>query len=391
MNIMNLQFRQFQIARPFGIPLKIDYSWPPVAMLHIWLVSKYVLPARLPELPLWQCYFFGSLMTGLLFVSILVHELAHCQMAQLEGIKIRDIQLHIFGGWARLENEPRTPMGEFRIAIVGPASSFLLALIFFAAGKVVFALNDNAASGLTEVFRYLSLANLLLAMFNLIPGLPLDGGRAFRAWMWHRKNDVLAATKLARQMGVALSYMLMSYGIYRAIWWRDLFSAVWILLVGYFLKNSADSDYRFRKQQRDYENAVKEAESRLREQWNIEGTVGSVMSVPAIAATPELSISQFVEQVLDKHRHTSFPVARDGRLHGIVRLERLREVPQEKWNDVLIQEMMQPVDDSLFVTVRTSIEHAASKLKGNQPGHLAVLDTDGFLVGYLSSEDLTQA
>ncbi|HZS03333.1 MAG TPA: site-2 protease family protein [Blastocatellia bacterium] len=386
-----MQFREFQLARLSGVPLIIDYSWPLVALAHVALLVFIYLPfrfSRISPLPLWQTVLCALVMTSLLFASIIAHELAHAGAAKLEGIETIEIRLHFFGGWAKLASEPKTPMAEFRISIVGPVSSFLLALIFGAGEQITLELSNRNHSLVSETFSYLFFGNLLLAMFNLFPGLPLDGGRAFRAWLWYRKKDILAATRTATRMGVALAYMLISYGIYRAVWYRDLFSAVGLVAIGLFLKNSAENDYRYRKQQREYEQAMEQSSERVREQWNVTGTVGAVMTSPPVIVAPGLRIAEFVDQVLSKHRHTSFPVARDGRLHGILSLERLREVPEEKWEETSIGEVMQPVDDSLFITVRSSVEYAARKLRTSPVNHLAVLDGEGLLVGYLSPADL---
>ena len=189
-----MRFRQFQLARISGIPVIIDYSWLPVVALHVWLVSQFYLPYRIPLAPALYVT-LGAVMTTLLFASVLIHELSHAVMARLEGIRIHDIQLHIFGGWARLVGEPRTPMAELRVAAAGPAASFILALVFLAGFLVMQQVPGRPlwAYAALEVFLYLSWSNLVLAMFNLLPGLPLDGGRVLRAALWHRKGDILAA------------------------------------------------------------------------------------------------------------------------------------------------------------------------------------------------------
>lgn len=391
--IVAMRVREFQIARFSGVPLMIDYTWPLVALAHVWLLANVFLPVQLRHVPMprWQMLLGAFVTTFLLFASIVIHELAHAGAAKLEGIKTIEIRLHFFGGWAKLASQPQNPMAEFRIVVMGPVSSFLLSLIFLSGRQIALAFSGNERTLVSEIFSYLFLGNLLLAMFNILPGLPLDGGRAFRAWLWHRKKDILAATQTATRMGVALSYMLISYGIYRFLWERDVISAVGLGIFGYFLKSSAENEYRYRRMLRDYEQAAgAQPQEPGREQWNIAGTVGTVMSSPAVSVAPDLRISEFVDEVLTQHRHTSFPVARDGRLHGILSLEQLREVPQENWEQMKISEVMQPVDDSLFVNVRSSIEHAAHKLRLNPVRHLAVLDGDGYLIGYLSAHDLGQ-
>lgn len=390
-----MRFRQFQIARIFGIPLIIDYSWPPIALLHVWLLSQFWLPLRVqPPLALWQDLLLSVVITALFFGSVLAHELAHSLVARLEGIQIYDIQLHIFGGWARLIGEPRTAMAEFRVAVAGPAASFLLAVLFWLCLFAVQQLSSGsyAARAAAAVFFYLASANMLLAMFNLLPGLPLDGGRALRAILWHRRQDILSATRTTKRMGVGIAYMLISYGlfligygVFRGTLWQDFLVAMWLIIVGVFLKTAAESDYRYREQQR----ANEQAQQQDRAQWKITGTVGAVMKdVPPVSVAPELRVSEFIDHILSIHRQTYFPVARDGRLHGILSLSRLREVPQEIWEKTTIKDVMEPITDDLFVTIRASIEHAQQKLKINHLGFLAVIDQNGFLVGCLSESDL---
>src|SRR6185436_9627753 len=204
--------------------------------------------------------------------------------------------------------------------------------------------NNPASEAAASSFKYLLAANLTLAMFNLLPGLPLDGGRVLRAWLWHRRGDIVSATRTAKRFGVAIAYMLISYGIFlvaydafRGRLSQDFLAAAWLLLVGTFLMNAAEQDYRIRV----FQQAEKEQQTA---RWNIAGTVGSVMRTPPVSVLPDLKVSEFIDRVLAKHRQTSFPVARDGRLHGMLLLQRLREVPQEKWEQVIVRDVMEPID-----------------------------------------------
>ncbi len=389
-----MKFRQFQVARIFGIPLIIDSSWPPVALLHIWLVSNFWMTSRLnPPLPLWANLVIGFIITVLFFASVLVHELAHALVARLEGIRIYDIQLHIFGGWARLMNEPKTALAEFRVAIAGPGVSFLLAVFFWAWLFVVRAFGDRtySARAAAAAFLYLAAANLMLAMFNLLPGLPLDGGRALRAFLWHQRGDILSATRTTTRMGIGIAYMLISYGLFllgygfvRNRLWQDFVIAVWMFIIGIFLKKAAESDYRYREMQAAEEEMAKADPS----QWNQDGTVGAIMQTPAICVQPDLAIHEFIDRVLSAHRSTSFAVAREGRLHGVLSLTRLRGVPKENWEQTRVADVMEPISDAFFITVRASIQHAESKMKANDLGFLAVVDQNGILVGQLTQADL---
>jgi Zn-dependent protease/CBS domain-containing protein len=391
-----MKFKPFQISRVFGIPLMIDYSWLPMAVLHVWLVSQFFLPAEdKPRLPMWQNFALGVVITALFFASVLGHELAHALVARVEGIKIHDIQLHIFGGWARLVGEPRTAMAEFRVAVAGPAASFLLSVFFWLLLYTVqeFSAGARPARAFAAAFYYLAAANLLLAMFNLLPGLPLDGGRALRALLWHRRGDILSATRTTTKMGVGIAYMLVSYGLFligygafRGTLWQDFLVASWLLVVGIFLKTAAESDYRNRKRRADEDSRRPQSQ-----QVSLPGTVGAVMNVPAVSIVPELRVSEFIDRILPGNRSVNFPVAREGRLHGILSLQRLREVPNDEWEQTIVRDVMEPISEELFITARASLEYAQRKLKTNRLGFLAVIDQDGLLVGSLNATDVEQA
>ncbi len=379
-----MELRPFQLAVISGIPLKADLLWLPMVTIHFWIVSLYItsqshnLKDQTEPPSLSQALIFGAILTFFMFASIIVHELAHAFVARLEGINTTEIRLHVFGGYARLASDPKTAMAELRIAIAGPVASFLLGLIF-----LMFLLGTQATvtgklrDSLSNTFLYLFTGNVLLAMFNLIPGLPLDGGRVLRAYLWHRKKDIVAATLIAKRLGVALAYMLVIYACYRLLWWRDPYTPIWMVVLAFMLKRSAEEDYRYRKMQSEYQPEP-----------NTAGTVAAVMSRPPITVAPEMLISEFIDRILDKHRYTSYPVAQDGRLHGMLHLQKLRGLPESEWDKKTVREVMLPVDDSFFIPAKASLEFATSKIKATPLHHLAVIDNDGIIVGYLSPKDL---
>jgi Zn-dependent protease/predicted transcriptional regulator len=395
-----MRLKQFQLGRIFGIPLVIDYSWLPIAALHIWAVSRFWMVAEVhPPLPIWHNLIIGTVITALFFASVLIHELSHAFVARMEGLSIQDIQLHIFGGWARLIGDPPTPMAEFRIAVAGPVSSFLLAVFFwlwlFVAERL--SAGSTAAQAAAAALFYLAAANLFLAMFNMLPGLPLDGGRVLRAILWQKRKDILSATRTTMKLGVWLAYLLIAYGLFLVVdavlnspgreMWKEFMGAGWLLVLGVFLRSAAVNDYRYRERQSAGEQIRRDEGKR----WKVGGTVGAIMRSPAISVSPELSVAEFIDKILAAHRHTHFPVAREGRLHGILSLDRLRKEPKEKWERMTIAEVMKPIDESLFITVRASIDHARRKLSMNRLGFLAVVDQDGFLIGHLNAKDLEKA
>ncbi len=387
--------RQIRAGRLFGIPLMIDYTWPPVVVFHLWMLATLWLPARIrPAWPLWQNLLLALLITALFFASIIFHELAHSLIARIEGIRIHDIRLHIFGGWARLIGEPKTAMAEFRVAVAGPAGSFLLGMLFLAGllGLQQVGSHSGLVLGAIEAVYYLATANIFLAIFNLLPGLPLDGGRAVRALLWHRRGDILSATRTARKMGLIIAASIIAYAIFllasaitEGVFWRDFLFSAWLIVIGGYLAQAAETDLRNRERQWQGAEATGTVSSRM-----IDGAVGAVMRQPAISVSPELSIDDFIEQILSEHRLTCFPVARDGRLHGILSLATLRAIPAESWPGLAIRDVMRPVSEDCFVTVLASLAHAHGKLHRSPHGFLAVIDPQGLLVGYLEAADLSR-
>lgn len=366
--------RQLTIARVYGIPVRIDYRWFAVVALSVWLIASNLqshaiqianvnLPPHTPAV----AWLLGLLTTAGLFLSVFGHELAHALMARAEGIEIEEIVLHPFGGLARLKTQPQNPRAEFRIAFAGPAASFLFALFAFAAAKIAAVGNYEAT---VVVFFLIASGNLLLALFNLFPGYPLDGGRVLRALLWRRSGNIVEATRKAGICGVLIGGVLILFGVYILIApnWRaaqPYFMGAWSILVGLFLLDAAA---KVVKSARDVGLA----------------TVADAMS-PPVTIEPGLAISKFVDDVLPLHRQTSFPVAVKGRLHGILSLEDLKSLPRERWAATRVQAVMRPVAPSFFVAPSTTLDSAQAVMKANGLGSLAVVNAQGLLVGFLQS------
>ena len=374
MTVFGLIKRQLTIARVYGIPVRIDYRWFAVVALSVWLIASnlqnhaiQVGNVRLPPHAQVTAWILGLITTAGLFLSVFGHELAHALMARAEGIEIEEIVLHPFGGLARLKTEPQNPRAEFRIAFAGPASSFLFALLAFIAAKVAAVGNYEAT---VVVFFLIASGNLLLALFNLFPGYPLDGGRVLRALLWRRSGNIKDATRKAGICGVLIGGVLVLFGVYIMIApnWKPAqpyFMGVWSILVGLFLLDTAAK-------------VVKSApEARL-------VTVSEAMSAP-VAIEPELMVTRFVDDILPLHRQTSFPVAVSGRLHGILSLVDLKSLPRERWATTRVQAVMRPVGPGFFVEPSTTLDSAQAVMKQNGVGALAIVNAQGELVGFLQS------
>ena len=374
MSLGQLFSRRITIARLYGIPVRIDYRWFAVVALSIWLISSNLQSntiqlgnVRLPPLAPVTAWILGLITTAGLFLSVFGHELSHALMARAEGIGIEEIVLHPFGGLARLKTEPQNPGAELRIAVAGPAASFVFAILAFAATKIAALGNYNAT---VVVFFLIAWGNLLLAVFNLFPGYPLDGGRVLRAVLWRKSGNMQEATRLAGICGILIGATLILFGVYIVIApsWRPsqpYFMGGWSILVGLFLLDTATK-------------VVKGAQNtRLL-------TAGDVMS-PPIAIDPAITITKLIDEVLPLHRQTSFPVAVNGRAHGILTLEDLKPLPRDQWHITQVKSVMRAINPRLFVDVSITLESAKAMMQDNGTGSLVVLNNQGELVGFLQS------
>lgn len=367
MNIGAIAKKQISVAHVYGIPVRIDYRWFLVFAVVLWMIVANLRhgSASLPAHNLGAALLLGMVTTLALFLSVFGHELSHALMARIEGIETDEIVLHPFGGLARLRSLPETPGAEFRIAIAGPAASFLFALLAFAAMGIAAKIGYPTAA---SIFFFLFFGNLLLAVFNLFPGYPLDGGRVLRAFLWHRGGNISDATRMAGRFGQVIAFALIAFGIFIVLARRDLFTGLWTVLIGLFLLDAASG-------------VVKNIESVE------QATVADAMSVP-VMIEPDVLVSHFVDAILPLHRQTSFLVARDSRLHGILTLEDLKALPRERWRQVRAREIMRPVSPQLFVPSSTSIVRANEIMQRNGIGALAVVDGSGALVGFLQRGQL---
>ena len=354
--------REISVARVYGIPVRIDYRWFVVFGLSAWVVANGIgrMTMGLVSVGVVTAWALGVITTLALFLSVFGHELSHALVGRAEGIEIEEIVLHPFGGLARLNREPDSPRAEFRIAVAGPAASFLFALLAFTAMTV-------AAMGrywiAAAIFKVIAFGNLLLAVFNLFPGYPLDGGRVLRAVLWHRNGNIVEATRIASLCGQVIAWTLIVFGFYFVIKWHDYFMGLWTVLVGLFLRGAAA-------------NVVKEPR-KLKD-----ATVADTMT-PPVSIEPDMLVSHFVDTILPLHRQTSFLVAQGGRLHGILTLEDLRALPRERWRDVRARDVMRPVGPALFVEPSTTMAHANELMQHNGTNALAVINSTGELIGFL--------
>lgn len=350
--------RPVELARVAGIPVRADRRW----FVVFALMTAVTAASINVQVMNWAASVgLGAATTLIFFLSILLHELAHAAVARLERLEVVEVVLHPFGGLTRFVHEPQTPRAEFRIALAGPVSSFVLAAGFLLLMALA---NSGKLDVLRDLLFLLALANFLLAVFNLFPGYPLDGGRLLRAYLWRSGRDLDEATILTGRSGQAIAIGLMTLGLFFAVGRGQIFAGFWAIVTGFFLFDSA----------RGIIAAVQAAGHRL---------VDDVMLLPPVVP-PDITLQAFIDQLLPMNRYAAYPVANEKRLHGIFLLEDMQALPHESWRHSSVGETMRPVTAEMFVEVGTSLSEAREMMAENGTGALGVVDSDGKLVGFIS-------
>ena len=352
--------RQFVLMRVSGIPVRADMRWLFVLTLMTAIIAASLAPFVGNQI---GAAIFGLATTIVFFGSIFLHEYAHAVVAKMEGLHVIEIVLHPFGGLTRFSSEPDTPRAEFRVAVAGPAASFVLAVLFAVLATVATSLGADI---LVILSATLAIGNFLLAVFNLFPGYPLDGGRVLRAYLWRSGKDLGEATTLTGRCGQVIAALMMIFGLFVALFRGDFFTGFWAMLVGLFLWDSASGIIREVKRQES--TAVEDA-----------------MRLPVTLET-EMTLHELIDTVLPMHRQSAFAVSRDRRLLGVLMLADMKPIPRENWRKTSVGDVMRPVAGHHFVPVGTSLASAREIARSNEIGSVYVIDDKGQLVGVIKAE-----
>ncbi len=308
------------LFRVFGIQVNLDFSWFIVFFLISYTLAEYFYPYYYPDHSLVVYWFFGAVSAILLFVSVLLHELAHSLVALHYGIPVKNINLFIFGGVAMIEEEAPSPKIEFLIAIAGPICSFVLGLTFFLIAY--FYPEDNLFNGL---INYLMYVNFAIAFFNLVPAFPLDGGRILRSIIWAKK-DIITATKVSSFAGKAFAYFLMLLGVLSIVQ-GSFINAVWYFFLGWFLKNAAEISYEQTKL------------SVILSQYKVEAFMQTLK--PLLYSD---TVATLMTMYYPFYRASIYPViGNDGRIY-VVSVKDASQIPQHLWNETSVMEIARPLE-----------------------------------------------
>lgn len=351
--------RGLTIARIWGIEIAIDVSWLFVFVLVLWSLAAGYFPAAYPGYG-WGTYLGVGLAACLLFfASVLIHELAHAVVANGLGEEVRRITLFIFGGMAHLGGEPKSPAAEFKIAAVGPLTSFALAAVFWAVGRLFLA-GGESHGVFTGIFPYLTFINVALAIFNLLPGFPLDGGRLLRAWLWHRTGDLQAATARAGQWGSHMATVLMVLGGLQ-IFAGALVGGLWLIFIAMFLRSAAWAG----------------VEAVTIERILGRTPVARIMVEDPVVVPPEAPLAAVVDDYFMRYGFGGFPVAKNGEVEGMLSLSDVRRCPPEERRDRSVRDVMRPLTDAMRVAPSTPVAEALRRMVDTGVGRLLVTDGGG--------------
>ncbi|MBF4509762.1 MAG: site-2 protease family protein [Aeromicrobium sp.] len=356
-----------RIGKLFGIPLEVDASWFFIFFLVASTLTTSYFPSALPDREPVTYVALGFVTALAFFVSLVLHELAHSLVARAGGVRIARVTLFLFGGVSQMEEEPKGPGHEFVVAMAGPLTSVVLAVTFWFSHLWLAAV--GAPDFLWVPIEYLALINFTLAIFNLLPGFPLDGGRVLRAIVWGLSGDLLKATKWASRSGQALGTLFIAVAVFGVL--NGTFDFIWLAVMGWFLSTLAAGAY----QQQLVRSSLAEV------------PVERIMSSPPVLAPAEISLDEMAHSYVLGGRHKRYPVVQDGRVIGMVDLDRVNEVPRADWPVVTVAEVAARDIGDIVVAPSTPVDAVLARLEPDGPGAVLVVE-EGRLAGIVTRSDV---
>jgi Zn-dependent protease/predicted transcriptional regulator len=309
-----------RLGKIFGVEIGIHWSWIFIFFIVTWSFAAGVFEEFYPDWSTQQRWVGGALVSAVFFVSVLLHELSHAIVSNRNGLPVKTITLFVFGGVANLSKEPDSAKLEFKIAVVGPLTSLALGALFAVLWAALYNVNDGVAG----ICANLALINASLAVFNMLPGFPLDGGRVFRSIVWGRNHNRLRATRTASLVGEWIAYGVMAIGVVETLFIG--LGGLWLLLIGFFLKNAAQASY---------------------EQLLLETTLSGihardVMKKDFNSVPPDVNIEELVQDYVLRRNARCFAVIAAGEFAGLVTLTDIRNLEREEWPTTSVYRAMTP-------------------------------------------------
>lgn len=360
--------KQIMLFRLMGFAVRADLSWLLVVVLLTWSLATGLFPQMYEGLSTRAYWLMGIAGTLILFLSIVVHELMHSMVARRYGIPMKGITLFVFGGVAEMEDEPPSPKAEFLMAAAGPAASLgiaLVCLVTSVGGEMLGWRREVVA-----VIQYVGLTNLILAVFNMLPAFPLDGGRILRSFLWWRKGDLAKATRIASRSGGLVGWMLIVLGVIGIVG-GNFIGGLWWFLIGTFLRMAAVMGYRH--------VVIRQL---------LEGQpVSRFMNAEPITVPRSISVAELVDDYIYRFHHKMFPVVDGERLIGCVTTSEVKKLPREEWDRQTVGAIMQSCGENVTISPGVDAMQALARMSSRKGSVLLVLDQER-LVGILGLKDL---
>lgn len=362
----------FRLGKVAGVSVGVNWSVLVIFGLLVWGLAGNQFPRAYPDRPGWAYVIAGIAAAVVFFLGLLAHEVSHAIIAKRNGIAVDSITLWLFGGVAQLRGEARTPGAELRIAGIGPLVSLLIGLVFGAGAGLVALAGDRGL--LFGSLAWLAGINLVLAIFNVLPAAPLDGGRLLRAALWKWRGDRTWAAIASARAGRVLGAVLIGVGLWQFLTGAAI-GALWLALIGWFLIGAAVAEER--------QAQVGSALHGVR--------VGDVMTANPQAVNPGVNVGDFVDHYLWAYRHTALPLIVDGRPTGLVTLDRVRRVPAAERVTTTLAAVSCPADELVLARPDEPLLDLLPRLSACADGRSLVVAEDGQLVGIVSPSDISRA
>lgn len=357
-----------KVGRLFGVDIRLHYSWFLIFALLAWSLASGYLPYGYPGQSDVFYWGVGAVSAAMLFISVLIHEVAHSVVAQRFKIKVNSITLYFLGGVSETAEEAHTPQAELRMAAAGPLMSIVLGVVFYG----IYLIGGFLPLAIIAVLQYAGYINFVLAAFNLIPAFPMDGGRVLRGLVWGRNKDVLRSTRTVTNISRAISYAFIGLGFLDTILNGD-FNGIWLLFIGFFVNSSAQASMN--------ETRVTQALTGV--------TVGEIMTKDVKTVEPDLTLQQLQDYALVPTKHHGFPVVKNGELLGLVTDEDVRKVGPEHWDERRVDQVMKGMKSLVTIGPGDAAVDALIKLAKAGVGRLPVVE-DGKLVGIVTRSDFAR-
>ncbi len=357
----------FNLGKIFGIQFRLHYTWFIIFVLLIVSLSWQLFPLYYPGWNRLLYWVVGTIATLLFFISLVAHELAHSLVGRVNNIPVKSITLFIFGGMAQMTREATKASAELKMAAAGPACSLAIGGMF----ALLWMLTRGVIEPVAAMAYWLAQINVLLAVFNLIPGFPLDGGRVFRSLMWHFTGNYKRSTRIATRVGQGVAYSFILGGILIMFLLHEWLGGLWLAFIGWFLQNAASISYR----QVQWREALHEF------------TASQVMISDYMVIPPNVTVDELVQGYVLPKGHRFFLVTDEGGVRGILTLHNIKSVSQSNWAMTQVEKIMLPVDQLKVVRPEQDALSIMEQMDENDINQMPVV-SEGRVIGLITRDNL---